>query len=78
MEKKKFDLMINRLRIIASLIPPVSLVFCVIALIGIPLKQSDLDDCSRVFIVGSGLLAMLSGGLIAYAFRFVLKYLGKI
>lgn len=73
-ETNKFDTMIYNLAFLAYLIPPVSFCFCLISLVGMPVTKYR-SEFIKVFITGSGTLALISGLLITYAFRFVLIYL---
>lgn len=69
-----FDTMINRLASLARCIPIASFCASSIALIGI-LVPKHKNKFHEVFIIVSGLLALLFGFLITYAFRYVLKHL---
>lgn len=73
-DAKKFG---NRICFLASMafcIPPVSLCLCSLALIGIQVAQYQ-ESFIKIYVIGSGILALMYGLLITYAFRFVLKYL---
>mmetsp|Transcript_13287 Transcript_13287/g.12875 ORF Transcript_13287/g.12875 Transcript_13287/m.12875 type:complete len:357 (+) Transcript_13287:253-1323(+) len=72
-EGKGFDAMIYRLASLAYWFPPASFGVCALSLIG-PLTKYQ-NFFIKVFIIGSGFLALTSGLMITYAFRFVLKYL---
>jgi hypothetical protein len=73
-ETNKFHDIIHRLAILAYCIPPASFCCCIIPLICI---QASIyrNGFIKVYIAGSGVLAVVSGFLISYAFRFVLKHL---
>jgi predicted PurR-regulated permease PerM len=66
--------MIYRLGTFASCIPLASFCCCALGLIGIALNKYQ-NNFTKVYIVGSGVLALTSGVIITYAFRYVLKHL---
>jgi hypothetical protein len=72
-EGNRFDNIVYRLASLAYCFPPASFGCCVLSLIGPRTKYEEIFI--KVFIIGSGFLALTSGLLITYAFRFVLRYL---
>jgi hypothetical protein len=73
-ESNKFQAMIRRLASLACFIPPASFFISLISLIGIQVSTERVLFI-RTYIGGNGLLAVLSGILITFAFRFVLTHL---
>lgn len=68
------DMMTQRLACVAYCIPPASFCCCFIASFGIQFPRFQ-NEFTKVYIIGNGLIALLFGSLITYAFRFVLIYL---
>jgi hypothetical protein len=73
-EINKFHDRIQRLALLAYCIPPASFCVCFISLIAIQASIYQ-NGFIRIYIAGSGVLAVVSGLMISYAFRFVLKHL---
>jgi hypothetical protein len=73
-ENNTVDMMTQLLASMAYCIPPASFCCCFIVSFGIHYPRFQ-NEFIKVYIVGGGLLALLFGSLITYAFRFVLIYL---
>jgi hypothetical protein len=74
MEISRFNKMINRLASLAYCVPSASFCLCAMSLIGLEVPKYQ-NGLIKIYIAGSGLLALIFGLLITYSFRYVLLYL---